>query len=474
MKKLRNISIIIAVASATTFSSCKKDFLELLPYNQIALDVAITNEADMQTAINGAYAAMRDADLFGRTLLLDGDLLADNVAIAINNSNRYLADYNYSYTPTFANGLSTWSDAYNVILRVNNIINANVAGTDVSNQLRGEALTIRSLMYFYLVNYYAKPHTVDPTAPGVPIVLQYNPSLRPARNTVAEVYSRMETDLNEAFSLMTNTAKNSSYVTKYVAKAFLAKVLLFKGDWEGAKTAALDVVNNGGYTLTSAANLVNYWKGATPTTTKVETIFEIQNDNVSNTTPANDALPYFYDQTGYGDAFAVDALYNIYSATDVRRELMVATVRAGQPIYAVVKYPNVNNAAEKDDYKILRYADILLILAEAYARTNDEANARLRLNQVAQARDPSFAGYTSTGTALIDDIILERRKELAFEGQRYLDLLRLNRDVVRINLNGNYAGTVPLLLETTNPKRQWPIPQIERDANPNIQQNAGY
>ncbi len=473
MKSLRKLTIILTV-SGLALSSCKKDFLELLPYNQIALDVAITNEADMQTALNGAYAGLRDADLFGRTLLLDGDLMADNVAIAVNNSNRYLGDYNYSYTVTFGNALGTWSDAYSVILRVNNIINANVAATDISNQLRGEALTLRSIMYFYLVNYFAKPHTVDPSAPGVPIVLSYNPSLRPARNTVAEVYARMETDLNEAFTIMTNTSKNSSYITKYVAKAFLAKVLLFKGDWEAAKTAALDVVNNGGYTLTSAANLVNYWKGATPGTTKVETIFEVQNDNVSNTVPANDALPYFYDQTGYGDAFAVDALYNLYSATDVRRNLMTPGVRAGQPINIVVKYPNVNNPAEKDDYKILRYAEVLLILAEAYARTNDPVNALIRLNQVAQQRDPAFPGYASAGAALIDDILLERRKELAFEGQRYLDLLRTNRDVVRVNLNGNYGGTVPLLLAANNPKRQWPIPQSERDANPNIAQNEGY
>jgi hypothetical protein len=428
----------------------------------------------MQTALNGAYAGLRDADLFGRTLLLDGDLLADNVAIAINNSNRYLAEYNYSYTVTFANGLSTWSDAYNIILRVNNVINANVASTAVSNQLRGEALTIRAIMYFYLVNYFAKPHSVDPSAPGVPIVLEYNPSLKPARNTVAEVYDRMETDLEEAFNLMTNTTKNSSYVTKYVAKGFLAKVLLFRGDWEGAKSAALDVVNNGGYTLVDPGGYASYWQNPVAVTSKVETMFEVQNDNVSNTVPANDALPYFYDQTGYGDAFAVDALYNLYSATDVRRSLITPGVRAGQPINIVRKYPNVNNAAEKDDYKILRYADVLLILAEAYARTNDDVNARLWLNFVAQKRDPSFPGYASSGAALIDDIIMERRKELAFEGQRYLDLLRLNRDVVRINLNGNYGSNVPLLLAVGDPKRQWPIPQIERDANPNIQQNQGY
>ena len=395
MRNLRKIAIIMAMGGIT-LASCKKDFLELLPYNQIALDRAITNEADMQTAINGAYAGLRDADLFGRTLLLDGDLLADNVAIAINNSNRYLAEYNYSYTVTFANGLSTWSDAYSVILRANNVINANVPSTAVSNQLKGEALTLRAILYFYLVNYFAKPHSVDPSAPGVPIVLEYNPSLKPARNTVSEVYDRMEADLEEAFSLMTNTTKNSSFVTKYVAKGFLAKVLLFRGDWEGAKAAALDVVTNGGYTLTDPGGYASYWQNPVAGTGKVETIFEVQNDNVSNTNPANDALPYFYDQTGYGDAFAVDALYNLYSATDVRRSLIMPGVRAGQPINIVRKYPNVNNASKKM-ITSPPVCGCFIILAEAYARTNDDANARLWLNFVAQKRDPSFAGYTSSG-----------------------------------------------------------------------------
>ena len=271
---------------------------------------------------------------------------------------------------------------------------------------------------------------------------------------------------------MTNTAKNSSYVTKYAAKAMQARLALFKGDWNGAKAAALDVVNNGGFTLASSANYVNYWKSPSPQAAKVETILEITSDAVAN--GGFDALAYFYDATGYGDAIATDELYNLYSATDVRRNLMVAGTKGGQAVKFVTKYPNSNNAAEKDDTKIIRYAEVLLILAEAYARTNDNANALIYVNMVAKQRDPSFAGYTSTGTDLIDDILEERRKELAFEGHRYFDLTRTNQNVVRVNLNGNYPSTAPLTLPTSSSKRIWAIPQSERDANPNISQNPGY
>ena len=153
---------------------------------------------------------------------------------------------------------------------------------------------------------------------------------------------------------------------------------------------------------------------------------------------------------------------------------MTPGTKGGQQVKYVTKYPNSNNAAEKDDTKIIRFSEILLILAEAYARTNDDANARLHLNRVAQQRDASFAGYTSSGAQLIEDILTERRKELAFEGHRYFDLARLNRDVVRFNLNGNYPSTAPLTLPTSSNKRIWAIPQSERDANPNISQNPGY
>jgi hypothetical protein len=464
---------ILSFAGSLLFlSSCKKEFLELKPYDQVSLDVAITNESDMQTALNGAYASLRTSDLFNRTLPLVGDLMADNVSIAIENSNRYGNELNYNYLSTSENPLGVWTAAYSSILALNNIINSEVPSTAATMQMKGEALTMRALLYFYLVRLYGQPFTVDPNAAGVPIVLEYDPALKPARSKVSEVYTQIDKDLTDAFNSMTTTDGNSSYVTKYAARALQAKVAMTKGDWATAKTAALDVVTNGGYSLAPASQYLAYWANPVPGTNKVETIFEISSDAVNN--GGNTSLPYFYDQNGYGDAFAVDALYNLYSPTDVRKGWMIPTDRGGQSIYAVNKYPNTNNPSDKDDIKIIRYAEVLLIFAESYARTGDEANALVRLNQVAKQRDPAFAGYTSTGQALIDNIILERRKELAFEGDRYWDLARLKQNIVRINLNNNYPSNTPLTLPASSPKRIWPIPQDEVDANDNIVQNPGY
>lgn len=468
---MKKIVLLIIPVTLLLFVSCKKDFLDLSPYDQVPQDEAITDEAGMQAALNGLYSQLRSVNLYGRSLPLYGDLMADNAFISTQNSNRYIAEFNYTFISTNPNTSATWASAYVAILRANNIINSTVNSAN-STQLKGEALTIRALMYFNLVNWFAKQYTVDPNAEGVPIVLTYDALLKPSRAKVSEVYAQIDADLATAFSSMTSTTKNSSYVSKYVARALQARVALFKGDWNAAKTAALDVVTNGGYTLASAANLVNYWKNPAPVSNKVETIFEVTSDAVNNN--ASNALSYFYDQAGYGDALGADDLYNSYSATDVRKGLFITGTRAGLTVRIVNKYPNTNTAADKDDTKVIRYAEVLLTLAEAYNRTADDVNAKLYLNQLAKLRDPSFAGYVSDGSLLLNEILTERRKELAFEGMRYLDLQRLNANVTRVNTNSNYVGVTPVTVAKDNFRRIFPIPQDERDANPNISQNTGY
>ncbi|HMH35028.1 MAG TPA: RagB/SusD family nutrient uptake outer membrane protein, partial [Puia sp.] len=246
----------------------------------------------------------------------------------------------------------------------------------------------------------------------------------------------------------------------------------FRGDWPNALSKALEVVNSGGYTLVDAANFNTYWSNPFPVSNRLETIFEVEFDNIGNN--GVDNLSNFYDQSGYGDALATDDLFSQYSGSDIRSSLIVPGSRAGRPVLIVNKYSNTNNPNGKDNTKVIRYAEVLLILAEAYNRTNDDASARDVLNELAQTRDPSFPGYASSGQALLDDIYSERRKELAFEGHRYWDLVRLNRDVVRDNSTGNYASFVPLTLAASSTKRIWPIPQAELNANKAVVQNPGY
>lgn len=470
--------------------SCKKDFFDLAPYNSQPLTDAIKSEADLNAATNGMYNGLRSANLYGRTLVVKADLMGDDVYLKTGNSGRYLwaRDLNQTVANTDMEG--AWNSAYATIKNANTVIGAEVPASAIVDELKGEAYAIRALMHFELLKNFAKPYTVDQNAMGVPIVTSFDQNALPARNTVKEVYAQILSDLNTAYSMVklgigqsftilsTNTTrvKNTSYITKYAIKALQARVYQHMGDWAAARDAALEVVNNAGFTLVEPGAMDAYWKSPVPRTDKVETIFEVSSDAVGNA--GINSLAAFYDAFGggYGDVWVTTEHYNAYSATDVRRNLIrvSTTLSAGNTVYTINKYPNNGNAADKDETKIIRYADVLLILSEAYANLGNEASALLRLNEVAKKRDPSFAGYASTGAQLQADILAERRKEFAFEGMRFWDFTRLALPIP--NHTKSQFPTVLFAIAADNPKRINAIPQSEIDANPNIrsQQNPGY
>jgi starch-binding outer membrane protein, SusD/RagB family len=480
--------LILSIATLAGASSCKKSFFDLQPYDALPVNKAITNDADLSVAVNGMYASLRNVDLYGRTLPVKGDLAADNVYLRTGNSGRYLTfrDFNQTAANTEANNV--WAAAYAAIKNANQVINAGLTSTPTVDELKGEAYAVRALMHFELVRNFAHPYTVAQNDPGVPIVTAYDQNALPARNTVKEVYTQIINDLNKAYSMITlnqgqsvditatktSREMTSEYISKYAAKALLAKVYLTMGDWQNARDAALDVVNNSGFSLVSAGNYVGYWADPSARNDKVETLFEVSSDAASNL--SSDQLSAFYEQPpiGYGDLWVTNDLYSQYSATDVRRSVILTGNASGQTVYINNKYSNTSNPADKDDIKIIRFADVVLILAEAYAHLNNEPSALNYLNMVAKRRDPSFAGYSSSGAQLLVDIINERRKELAFEGDRYWDLMRLNLPITNHLKNQNPYTPFPIAV--TDYHRIFPIPQAEIDVNPNIrgQQNPGY
>ena len=188
-----------------------------------------------------------------------------------------------------------------------------------------------------------------------------------------------------------------------------------------------------------------------------------------------DQIGYIYLTVGggYGDLLATQELASLYSATDVRKWLSPIGTRSGQSgtVYLCYKYPNPANGVDKDDIKVIRLSDVILIAAEAYYNSSDIANANLYLNKVAQQRDPAFAGYANTGVQVLEDILTERRKELAFEGSRLWDLIRLQRSWTKTK-NQNPLTTVSVTPSST--ALLYPIPVTELNANPNMSQNSGY
>jgi starch-binding outer membrane protein, SusD/RagB family len=496
MKSKIKYSVIIVLAGLT-FTSCKKSFLDKAPYTANNLSTAVANENDMKVANSGMYSALRAVDVYGRSVPVKGDLMADNTYVTTSNSGRYttLNNFGFNNADTYAAGL--WSGAYIAIKYANTIINATgiTANANVT-QYQGEAYAVRALMHFELVRNFATPYTVDKTKPGVPIVTVFNQDALPARNTVQDVYTQIIADLEKAYSLMTQY-RGTAYFSKYAARALEARVYQNMGDWVNAKTTALDVINNSGWALLSGLNYVNpsgalgtsggsttntyspggYWANpAVQTSTKNETLFEVASDLTSNN--GFDQIGFIYLQVGggYGDLLATDDLYNLYSATDVRKGLIPrapAGYRSGQAgnTNLCYKYPNPANGAEKDDSKIVRLSDIILIAAEAYYNASDYTNANLYLNMVLTKRDLSPVLYANTGAQVLTDILNERRKELAFEGSRLWDLLRLQMSWTKTK-NLNPLTTVAVA--PGNTALLYPIPVTELNANPNMVQNPGY
>lgn len=474
------IYIYLLFAAVVGLTSCKKSFLDEKPPTSVPVADAIKTESDLNDAINGMYAAMRNYFLYGRNIPVLGDVLADNAYVSSTNSGRYLQEQNYTYIATNGEASDIWSQGYYSILQANRIIYAAntqfPTPTDNVNQIKGEAYIARALNYLELVNFYAKPYTVSPTADGVPVVTTptniAGAFIKPARATVAAVYAKIVSDLDSAYAIMpaANTVHpvNSNYLSKYAAKAIEARAYLYEGEYAKARDAALLVVSGGGYSLTPSTSFASYWASPTPVTK--ETIFELALNTSTNN--GFNGLDDIYAQAGYGDILCYTALYDSYAATDVRKGLILTGKRGGAPALIVNKYSNFTLATEKDDIKIIRYAEILLTLAESYASLGDNANAQIYVNKVAQIRDPSFGGYNSTGAQLLSDILNERRKELAFEGLRYFDLQRLNLPVNRPT-QANTSPTLPTLAAGDS-RRILPIPQAEVDANANVKQNPGY
>jgi hypothetical protein len=230
------------------------------------------------------------------------------------------------------------------------------------------------------------------------------------------------------------------------------------------------VINNGGFTLVSPTNYGAYWADPADRTDNLETLLEIDADVINNNGFDDFAGMYF---DGYNDIYASSDLYALYSSTDVRRSVIVpGTTKSNLPAYVVTKFPNATNTTDRDNIKVVRLSEVYLIAAEA-SLPGDEPTALMYLNDLVSQRDPSVV-YASTGATLLNDIVNERRKELAFEGDRFFDLNRLK---ATINRASNPAAIpAPLVISYPFDKRLSPIPLTEIQANPNIagQQNPGY
>lgn len=455
-------------------AACNKE-LEREPFDSLSTEKALSTLKGIQAATAGMYANLRSASYYGRSLFIYGDVSADDVYIAKTNSNRYISTYQRNYAAVDADILAIWTQIYSTVARANNIINAvdKVQGTDEEkNLLKGQALFVRALCYFDLVRIFAKPYNQGGgDQSGVPLVLVSDVNAYPARNTVEEVYNQVITDLQSAKNLLSSTTENDKFTaSKYAASALLSRVFLYKEDYVQAAEEATLVIN-AGYTLTSEAGIAGFYSDGGFD----EEIFTVR--FLSFEDPGSANIGNFYLKPGYGDARVSPDLVTIFDqANDLRFRYFIGPFTGSPQEFQNNKYEGQGGVQGLHSPKVLRLAEIVLNRAEARVNS-DEDNAALNdLNAIRNARGlPALNGIS--GDALLEEILLERRRELMFEGHRFFDLLRNGRAIVRNYCNeATQVSSVQCTLPTTDPKAIAPIPQGELDANPAIrgQQNPGY
>lgn len=449
MKK--NFLYLIMAAVFFVATGCEKN-LDQKPSQSIDESSALNTSSSVLTALNGAYAELGSASLYGGDIFLYSDLIADAGEIRWNGTYAGLTQiYNKSIPKNNTFVFSTWSQAYRVINDVNNVLSAlSVVDASAKDKVEGEAKFIRGSVYFDLVRLFAKAwNDGSPTTNlGVPIVLTPTRNITQesyvTRKTVAEVYTQAIQDLTEAEAKL--PAANGSYATKYSAAAMLARVYLQKADYTNAAAAANRVIASGKYALAST------FAGAFPASTSapvpntVEDVFAIQ---VITTQGTNDFYT-FYSPASRGDVDIRPAHLALYENGDARKAFFV---NSGGSVYTAKhnsRYANV---------RIIRLAEMYLIRAEANFRLNT-AVGDAPLNDVNKIRNR--AGLPSLTAAQLDlnAILKERKLELAFEGA-------LLHDVKRLQLS---VGTLPW----NSPKLVFPIPETEVIANPSLMQNEGY
>ncbi len=462
--------LILAVLASVTFSSCD-EALDTLLSTSIELDQTIVDVESLNVAVNGAYSRFATSSVYNQALIVIPALLSDNSSMdPLDNRGRFLEYDNYIVNQNDTRADALWNNLYRSVVQTSIIIR-EAAKLDVpesrsedADQYIGEVHALRALAFLLLQQFYAQPYNFTPDNGhlGVPIPdfeLVGVEIISSARNTTAEVYAQIISDLEKAIPLM-RTDDNAFRLDRTAAKALLARVHLYTENWSGAEAMATEVIDEFEGNLIEPGDYMASWNADKSN----ESIFTLSNTALDNS--GNDAASFFF--LADFEAFATPDFISTFIATDVRLGLYPFDSDHGHNL--VAKYPNAGPGT--DNIPVIRLSEIYLIKAEAHARMNQATDAQNALNEVVEIRDEASGGVTATGQALIDRILLERRKELAFEGGfRLYDLTRTATTFTKFRI-----GQENLTIEAPTNFTILPIPIDELNANPNIQeqQNPGY
>ncbi|WP_443945805.1 RagB/SusD family nutrient uptake outer membrane protein [Pedobacter sp. AW1-32] len=472
--------IIYSLLVIIAFSSCEK-ILDKDPTDQLSIEDLFKDVAGSKTALAGAYSNLLSTDHYQTKTMIFPELLAGNLKYS-KESAIILSDvYNAIQNPTESSMSDTYTKLYSELNNVNNVIKytPQASGSETDRiKIVAEAKSIRALIHFDLIRIFARPYNYQSgnALPGIALVLQ--PQLysdaAPQRATIEECYQTIITDLTDAINAFDDTeapALTSTYkqhfFTKSSAQALLAKVYLYANKWDQAFLLSDALIKSGKYTLLSNANYVASWTGKIPSS---ESILEL----AIETTFSGNSLGTYYDvsNTSYRQFAATNDILSLYNTSDVRSRASLFNLLtiSGTNYYFTKKYATGGTSATP--VKILRLSELYLIRAEAAVEKTltDFTQANADLNTIRKRADASATTLNLTNkTDLINSILLERRKELAFEGNLLFDLTRRKKDVERVDVTSSVKN-----FTATDYRLVMPIPIATMNVNNKMIQNEGY
>lgn len=516
------------LALAMVFTSCEKN-IDLQPFNQVSETAAFETPALIALSVTGMYEAAQIGYYanpvtpayrgypFGAASIEQGDNRGEDV---VNTATFYQLTYTATYSTSSANNVNFWKDSYRLLNRCNIVIDGvkTAAAAKVITDAQaaiyaGEAKLFRAMTYHELLLHFARPFKDTPTATQLGLPYFEKPFTTSAaiaegfatgRSTVAEIYAKIIADLDyaeanlPAKSALSGNAKITR-ATKGAAVAEKTRVYLHMWNMdkvieEGTKFISGSLA--GTYSLTPDPS--------TPFTNpygNTESIFGMENS--ANQNPGvNAALAAMYSPTSIGGRGLVTMSPIIWrlpawQVDDKRRSANMITMSSG--IVYTNKYKDPIN--KTDPSPLLRYAEVILNMAEAYARKGDVTNGLAYLNMVRNRAlaNPATQAYTAStfanNVALLGAVLDERRIELVMEGRRWPDIHRLQQcpyfpingipakiangmpTAAMFTLGTPYTGTLGTVAVPYSDYRfLWPIPQDEINANPTLakQQNPGW
>lgn len=461
-------------------SSC--NLLDQTSESSFTPDNFYKNADDARAAVNAVYDPLKTANLYDQAMWVLQDQATDDAEWGGGRSTANQAKNDldkYTFTPATSTFQSVWTTAYQGINRANTVqdrVPAIPMDTALKSRLLAEARFMRGFYYFTLVRLFG----------GVPLILKETTSLDNLaipRATAEEVYTQIIADFTAAESVLplSYTGADAGRATKGAAKAFLAKVYLTRQDWPAAAAKSKEVIDLAVY------NIWDNFKDVFALSNKngKEAIFEVQavGGGLGEGSFMQGYMRPNFDRVngiaGFGDDPVTANLYNTYQPTDKRRDISIrlysATTTPAAPasitfpayVYKYLDPSATANGEGSNNFPIMRYADVLLMYAEALneqAAGNSEAYSAVN-------RIRTRAGLTAldnlTQDQFRDSVLLERRLELAFEGHRWYDLVRTKKLITAMKAQNSGI--------TVDEKHYlYPIPQTEIDVNSNLKQNPLY